>query len=205
MAPPEYDQAEFEIDPGDFRYELLLSDKGKEGKYKLVYGYVYLYLQLFVGLVSYLRYLCIVVSNTYNVLCFCFVLLRLVYPMLPISLDCPFLIAPSVFCTFFFTYRRLFIDFLNTPIIMPNLRFLASRIKHYKTDLFRNYVCILKLAANFLYAFAASLLDILFNPCLSKHMYVCPPFGCLLLFLHFIGHSTKTMKISIQGIEINSQ
>jgi hypothetical protein len=42
LAPPEYDQAEFEIDPGDFRYELLLSDKGKEGKYKLVYGYVYL-------------------------------------------------------------------------------------------------------------------------------------------------------------------
>ena len=123
---------------------------------------------------SYLRYLCIVVSmsNTYNVLCFCFVFLRLVYPMLPISLDCPFLIAPSVFSTFFFTYRRLFIDFFNTPIIMPNLRFLASRIKYYKTDLFRNYVCILKLAANFFYASAASLLDILFNPCLSKHMYV---------------------------------
>ena len=114
--------------------------------------------------------------------------------------DCPFGVL-----YLFFTYRRLFIDFLNTPIIMPNLRFLASRIKYYKTDLFRNYVCILKLAANFFYASAASLLDILFNPCLSKHMYVCPPFGCLLLFLHFIGHSTKTMKISIQGIEINSQ
>jgi len=31
------------------------------------------------------------------VLCFCFVFLRLVYPMLPVSLDCLFLIAPSVF------------------------------------------------------------------------------------------------------------
>ena len=30
------------------------------------------------------------------VLCFCFVVLRLVYPTLPVSLDCPFLIAPSV-------------------------------------------------------------------------------------------------------------
>ena len=30
-------------------------------------------------------------------LCFCFVFLRLVYPMLPVSLDCPFWIAPSVF------------------------------------------------------------------------------------------------------------
>ena len=33
----------------------------------------------------------IVLSNTYCVvLCFCFVFLRLVYPMLPVSLDCPF-------------------------------------------------------------------------------------------------------------------
>ena len=37
LSPPEYDKNEFEIDPADFRYELLLSDKGKEGKYKLVY------------------------------------------------------------------------------------------------------------------------------------------------------------------------
>ena len=37
-------------------------------------------------------------SNIYCVvLCFCFVFLRLVYPLLPVSLDCPFLIAPSVF------------------------------------------------------------------------------------------------------------
>jgi len=33
------------------------------------------------------------------VLCFLFVFPRLVYPMLPVSLDCPFLIAPSVFLT----------------------------------------------------------------------------------------------------------
>jgi len=32
-------------------------------------------------------------SPTHIVLCFCFVFLRLVYPMLPVSLDCPFLIA----------------------------------------------------------------------------------------------------------------
>jgi hypothetical protein len=35
--------------------------------------------------------------STYIVLCFYFVFLRLVYPMLPVSLNCPFLIAPSVF------------------------------------------------------------------------------------------------------------
>jgi hypothetical protein len=38
--------------------------------------------------------LCVVVSDTYHVvLCFCFVLLRLVCTMLPFSLDCPLLIA----------------------------------------------------------------------------------------------------------------
>ena len=42
---------------------------------------------------SYLRYLCLF---TYCVV-FLFIFCRLVYPMLPVSLDCPFLIAPSVF------------------------------------------------------------------------------------------------------------
>ena len=41
-------------------------------------------------------YLHIVVSNTYCI-AFCFVCLRLVYLMLSVSLDCPFLIAPSIF------------------------------------------------------------------------------------------------------------
>ena len=36
------------------------------------------------------------------VLCFCVVFLRLVYTMLPISLDCPFVIAPFVFSNVFF-------------------------------------------------------------------------------------------------------
>jgi len=31
------------------------------------------------------------------VLCFCFVFFRIVYPMLPVSVDCPFLFSPSVF------------------------------------------------------------------------------------------------------------
>ena len=36
-------------------------------------------------------------SFQFSVLCFCFICLPLVYPMLPVSLDCPFLIASSVF------------------------------------------------------------------------------------------------------------
>ena len=36
-------------------------------------------------------------------LCFCFVYLRLMYPVLPVSLDCPFFfIAPSVFSNVYF-------------------------------------------------------------------------------------------------------
>ena len=45
-------------------------------------------------------YLCLfTLSGVQLALCcvYWFVFLRLVYPMLPVSLDCPFLIAPSVF------------------------------------------------------------------------------------------------------------
>ena len=45
---------------------------------------------------SYLRYLCFLgYSGVQHLLCCVFP--RLVYPMLPVFLDCPFLIAPSVF------------------------------------------------------------------------------------------------------------
>ena len=47
-------------------------------------------------LVSYLRFLCSLVrSGVHHILCCLF--LRLVYPMLPVSLDCPFFISLSVF------------------------------------------------------------------------------------------------------------
>ena len=42
-------------------------------------------------------FVCVQWCPTHIVLCFCLAFLRLVYPMLPVSLDCPFLIAPSVF------------------------------------------------------------------------------------------------------------
>jgi hypothetical protein len=60
----------------------------------LIYLYsVRIYLQLFVGgRMSYLHI----------VLCLCFVFLRLMYPMLPVFLHCPFLIAPSIFSNVYF-------------------------------------------------------------------------------------------------------
>jgi hypothetical protein len=77
--------------------------------------------QLFLGgLMSYLRYLCLFAySGVQHILCyvflrlvcpmlpvsldcFCYVFLRLVYPMFPVSLDCPFLFATSVFSKVYF-------------------------------------------------------------------------------------------------------
>ena len=48
---------------------------------------------------SYLRYLCLFAySGVQHILCSVFaVFLRLVYPMLPFSVDYPFLIAPLIF------------------------------------------------------------------------------------------------------------
>ena len=54
---------------------------------------------------SYLRYLCLLVyRGVQHILCCVSALfvffLCLVYPMLPVSLDCPFLIASSLYLTF---------------------------------------------------------------------------------------------------------
>ena len=48
--------------------------------------------------------------STYIVLCFCFVFLRLVYHMLPVSLDFPFLIKPSVFSSVYSNDTRDMVD-----------------------------------------------------------------------------------------------
>jgi len=57
-----------------------------------------IYLQLFVGgLMSYLRYLCLVAcSGVRHILCcvVVFIFLRLVYPVLPVSQDCPYFHCP---------------------------------------------------------------------------------------------------------------
>ena len=62
-----------------------------------------------------LCFFCIYWCPTHIVLCFCFAFLRLVNPMLPVSLDCPFLFAPSVFCNVYLEYYALFCFFLNFP------------------------------------------------------------------------------------------
>jgi hypothetical protein len=54
---------------------------------------------------SYFCYLCLFAhSGVERILCcsFCFVFLRFVYPMLPVFLDCPILIVPSVFSNIYY-------------------------------------------------------------------------------------------------------
>jgi hypothetical protein len=66
---------------------------------------VRLCLQFFVGgLMSYLRYLSLFGYSCVNtlMLCLCFVFLRLVCTLLPVPLDCPFLIVFSVFSNVYF-------------------------------------------------------------------------------------------------------
>ena len=73
-------------------------------------------------------FVCVQWCPTHIVLCFRFVFLRLVYPMLPVSVDCQFLTAPSVFSNVYFALHNL--DYsvcllqrghLNHLIIVPTM------------------------------------------------------------------------------------
>jgi hypothetical protein len=66
---------------------------------------------------SYLRYLCLLAySDVQHILCCVF--LRIVYPMLPVSLDCPFFIAPSVFTRTYIHVAWLLLVIINTATHM---------------------------------------------------------------------------------------
>jgi hypothetical protein len=67
---------------------------------------------------SYLRLL--VHSGIQHILCcvFCFVFLRLVYPMLPVSLDCSIFIAPSLFSIVYCVSVCFGIFYGNTILIV---------------------------------------------------------------------------------------
>ena len=96
---------------------------------------------------SYLRYLCLlhlVVSNTYCVV-FYFVCRRIVYPMLPVSLDCPFVlctlccqflwIVPSSCVPYVASFSRLSFRYSLT-FIMPHKT--QEEDKQNKTDVQHN-------------------------------------------------------------------
>ena len=55
-------------------------------------------------LFMFLVFVCAYWCSTHTMLCVCFVFLRLVNPMLPFSLYCPFFIAPSVFSNVYLSW-----------------------------------------------------------------------------------------------------
>jgi hypothetical protein len=75
---------------------------------------------------SYLRYLCLFThSGVQYILCcvFCLVFLRLVYHMLPVSLNCPFVIGPLVFSNVYFTASQFLNNVINikTNVLIPQI------------------------------------------------------------------------------------
>ena len=63
-----------------------------------------------IGLMSYIGYLCLFAySGVQHVLRFVLLCLRIARPMLPVSLECPFLIATAVFLTFIYSGRIQFL------------------------------------------------------------------------------------------------
>ena len=79
-----------------------------------VEGRIYFFFTLFV-------FVLVQCCPTHIALCVCFVFHRLVYPMimLPVSLDCPFLIAPSIFSNVY--------SFTELCQSLPELSFLSRR------------------------------------------------------------------------------
>ena len=61
--------------------------------------------------------LCMVVANTYCVVFICYVCLRLVCIMLPVSLDCPFVISPLVFSNVYLNRNVNFGSMLSNTVI----------------------------------------------------------------------------------------
>ena len=95
---------------------------------------------------SSLRYLCLFAnSGVQQILCFCCVFLRLVWPMLSVSLDCPFLIAPSVFSNVYLVQvPYLLINPLNKLLLCKLKSWLATCI--YNPNSIRKEMLLIRIS-----------------------------------------------------------
>jgi hypothetical protein len=76
--------------------------------------------------VSYLRYLCLLTHSGVHTYCvvflFCFSSSCVPYPMVPFSLDCPFLIASSVFSNVYLQTGKIQSNLLmRSPLLSSHL------------------------------------------------------------------------------------
>ena len=118
-----------------YTYEFLLSH------WKIVRSSVILLLPLFVTYV-FSSWIYSVVQHI-----FCFVFLRLVWPMLPISLDCPLLIAPLVFSTVYLLPIGCSSDVIKQPNKIMSYQFYLHYIHVRK----RSHVRIRRQNSNKMY------------------------------------------------------
>ena len=94
---------------------------------------VRLYLQFVVVLMSFnVIFFWFQCGGVQRMLCFCFVFLRLLCPVLSVSLDCPFLIAPSVFSNVYFS-NSFQCYFLSRPRLYC-YRFLPNTLREPGTS-----------------------------------------------------------------------
>ena len=105
------------------------------------------------------------------VFCFCFVFLRLMYPVWPVSLDWPVLIDPSVFSNVCFTHRGITDDRTSFNLshncvgISPCIFFLAIRDQNTKPLNSYEYALILAYTTDWTHVVyrASSILDNSYN------------------------------------------
>ena len=89
---------------------------------------------------SYLHYLCLFVHSGVKHILRC-IFLRLAHTMLPVSLDCPFLIAPSVFSNVYSNYHNnVFLKQKITVYILEcmNLNKVLYRLQISNVNLYNN-------------------------------------------------------------------
>jgi hypothetical protein len=80
---------------------------------------------------SYLRYLCLLTYiGVQHIVCCALYCFRLVHPMLLVSLDCSFLIAPSVFSIFYLYVRIFFRLFMYPSAFVNGAQFVLNIIKY---------------------------------------------------------------------------
>ena len=79
-------------------------------------------------------FVCVCWCSAHIVLCFCFVFLRLVCPMLPVSLDCTFFIVPSVFSSVYLFWYQ--INIISSILIFFTVQ-LPTMLAYTRPSFFR--------------------------------------------------------------------
>ena len=131
-------------------------------------------------------------------LCFCFVCLRLVYPMLSVTLDRPFLIATSVFSNVYFILLKYrYLNSSNELWFNTKPPVTLSSWKCLTVSMGWNYACILY---SFIHWYEVR---ILITVCASHVLLdIIESYVSVLYFLSKCGHDKELLRCDIFGRQI---